>query len=283
MNPASTTPFVSELWIYPVKSLRGISLQQARLTSQGLEHDRRWMVVRDHGRFVTQRDLSTLALIATHLEAEGVSLSRNGYGSVLLPFAESAGARINSMVWNDAVETTDLGDEIARWLSAATESRFPLRIVRMAEGFGRQHHKPERFGRENATQFADASPYLVASQDSLDALNAELVARGHAPVPMNRFRANIVVRGLPAFSERGIEVLANDRYALGLRDACERCVVPTIDQDTAVRDPAKEPFKTLTDINPMPHAKAPAFAENSVLLRGTGEVIRVGDVLKARG
>jgi uncharacterized protein YcbX len=274
---------VSELWIYPVKSLRGISLQQARLTSQGLEHDRRWMVVRDNGRFVTQRDLSTLALVATQLEADGVRLSRPGFGHILLPFATGTGASISSKVWNDAVETTDLGDEIADWLTRSTESRAPLRVVRMAEGFGRQHHKPERFGRENATQFADASPYLVASQDSLDALNAELVARGHAPVPMNRFRANIVVKGLPAFSERRIEVLANDRIALGLRDACERCVVPTIDQDTAIRDPAKEPFKTLTDINPMPHAKAPAFAENSVLLLGAGQVIRVGDVLEAQG
>jgi len=273
---------VSELVIYPVKSLRGISLQQAELTTEGLQHDRRWMVVRDNGRFVTQRDLSTLALIATHLEAEGVRLSRGDYGSVLLPFAESAGARINSMVWNDAVETTDLGDEIAHWLTAATGSRYPLRVVRMAADFRRQHNKPDRFGRENATQFADASPYLVANQGSLEALNAELLARGHAAVPMNRFRANVVVTGLPAFSERGTEVLGNDRYAFGLRDACERCVVPTIDQDTAIRDPAKEPFKTLTDINPMPHAKAPAFAENSVLLSGAGQVIRVGDVLEAR-
>ncbi len=270
---------VSELVIYPVKSLRGISLQQALLTTQGLQHDRRWMVVRDNGRFVTQRDLSHLALIATQMLNDGVLLSRNGYGNILLPFKADEGTSINSKVWSDVVETTDLGDDIANWLTQAAESRHPLRIVRMASGFQRQHKDADRFGEENATQFADASPYLLANQDSLDALNLELQARGHAAVPMNRFRANVVVAGLPAFSERATGVLANEQYAFGLRDACERCVVPTIDQDTAIRDPFKEPFKTLTDINPMPGKRTPAFAENSVLLRGAGQIIRVGDPL----
>lgn len=275
MKPVS----VSEVVIYPVKSLRGINLQQALLTSQGLEHDRRWMVVRDNGRFVTQRDLSALALIATQMENDGVRLSREGYGSILLLFAAAAGESITSKVWNDTVDTTDLGDDVSRWLTGATESRYTLRVVRMATGFQRQHSAVDRFGKENATQFADASPYLLANQDSLDALNLELRARGHEAVPINRFRANIVVTGLPAFSERATEVLANEHYAFELRDACERCVVPTIDQDTAIRNPAKEPFNTLTDINPMPGKRAPAFAENSVLLRGAGQIIRVGDVL----
>jgi uncharacterized protein YcbX len=86
---------------------------------------------------------------------------------------------------------------------------------------------------------------------------------------------------LPAFSERATEALGNKHYAFGLRDACERCVVTTIDQATGIRDPLKEPFKTLTDINPMPGKRAPAFAENSVLLRGAGHLIQVGDVLQA--
>ena len=271
---------VSELNIYPVKALRGISLQQCLLTGEGLQHDRRWMVVRDNGRFVTQRDLATLALIETRLEAHGVVLSREGFGSTLLAFDRPEGKAIASKVWNDAVETSDEGDEVAAWLTLATDSKRPLRVVRMATGFRRQHHKLERFGDDHATQFADASPYLVANQDSLHALNTELQTRGHRPIPMNRFRANIVVQGLPPFAERNTETLSGENYALALREACERCVVTTIDQVTSIRDPQQEPSKTLTDINPMPGKRAPAFAENSVLLRGAGQFIRAGDALQ---
>jgi len=91
-----------------------------------------------------------------------------------------------------------------------------------------------------------------------------------------------VVKGLPAFTERNIDTLFSDNYAFGLRDACERCVVTTIDQQTAIKDPQKEPFKTLSDINPMPGKRTPAFAENSVLDFGAGQIIRVGDVLHLR-
>lgn len=271
---------VSELFIYPVKSLRGISLQRALLTTQGLRHDRRFMVVRDDGRFVTQRDWPGLALIETALDDDGVVLSRKGFGEHKLFFEAPPGQTGSSKVWNDHVQTSDEGDAAAAWLSTATACKYPLRLVRMAAAFTRQHNDADRFGKENATQFADASPYLLANQDSLDALNAELQARGHAAVPMNRFRANIVVAGLPAFSERDTASLGNDHYAFGLRDACERCVVPTIDQATAIKDPQHEPFKTLTDINPMPGKRAPAFAENSVLLRGAGQFIQIGDELE---
>lgn len=275
-----STITITELNIYPVKSLRGISLQQSRLSTQGLEHDRRWMVVRDNGRFVTQRDLAQLALIDTRLDAQGVILARSGFGSILLPFDKLAGTAISSKVWSDAVETTDEGDEVAAWLTAATESNKPLRIVRMAAGFERSHSDADRFGKENATLFADGSPYLLANQSSLTALNTELQHRGHQAVPMNRFRPNIVVQGLLAFAERATEVLTNESYAFSLRDACERCVVPTIDQDTAIRNPRHEPFKTLTDINPMPGKRTPAFAENSVLINGAGQLICVGDRLQ---
>jgi len=272
---------VTELTIYPVKSLRGISLRQSLLTSEGLQHDRRWMVVRDDGRFVTQRDWPALALIETAMEEDGVMLSRAGQGSHKLLFNAAPGPLVSSKVWNDKVETSDEGDAAAAWLSAASASKYALRVVRMAPGFTRSHTNPDRHGKANATKFADASPYLLANQDSLDALNAELQIRGHRPVPMNRFRANIVIQGLPAFSERHTETLSGENYAFGLRDPCERCVVPTIDQDTAIKDPHEEPFRTLTDINPMPGKRAPAFGENSVLARGAGHSIRVGDVLRS--
>lgn len=271
---------VSALCIYPVKSLRGISMQECRLTTQGLEHDRRWMVVRENGRFVTQRDNAVVALIETSLESDGVVLSRRGFGSHKLLFKQSAGEKISSKVWNDPVETSDEGDQASTWITAATESKSILRVVRMAEGFRRQHSAADRFGVENHTQFADGSPYLVANESSLDALNEELKSRGHAAVPMNRFRPNIVVKGLDAFTEREIQTLSNSHYELELRDPCERCVVPTIDQETGKKNPQHEPFRTLAEINPMPGKKTPAFAENATLSRGAGQLISIGDTLQ---
>src|SRR5690606_35944639 len=106
----------------------------------------------------TQRDWPALALIKTRLEPDGVLLERAGYGSFKLLFERSPGELIRSKVWDDTVETTDEGAEASAWLTAATASPYPLRIVRMADGFERQHRDADRFGKENATVFADASP-----------------------------------------------------------------------------------------------------------------------------
>jgi uncharacterized protein YcbX len=238
------------------------------------------MVVRENGRFVTQRDNALLALVETSMEPDGVLLSRKGFGSHKLLFNRPAGERISSKVWNDPVETSDEGEEASAWITAATESKPLLRSVRMAEDFRRQHSAADRFGTENHTRFADASPYLVANESSLDALNRELKLRGHEEVPMNRFRPNIVVKGLDAFSEREIQTLSNSHYALELRDPCERCVVPTIDQETGIKNPHHEPFKTLAEINPMPGKKTPAFAENAILSHGAGQLVSIGDTLQ---
>lgn len=271
------TALLTALYVYPVKSMRGIPSDEAVLTGAGLRHDRRWMVVRADGRFVTQRNEPRLALVKTRLEPGGVVLSLDGHGSIALPFASDGGAAVETQVWKDSIEAVDEGDTVADWLTAALGSRQPLRIVRMAPGFRRRLKRPERFGAETTTQFADAAPYLVANEGSLDALNGELQARGHAPVPMDRFRPNIVLRGPEPFSEHRMATLAGDGWRLKLVDPCERCVVTTIDQATAERDPAREPYLTLRRVNPVPGAEpAPAFAQNATLETGEGAAIRVG-------
>lgn len=272
---------VTALTLYPVKSMRGIGVSEAVLTPRGLRHDRRWMLLNAHDRFVTQRDLPRLALVQQALDDSGVSLSLPGHGSLHVPFDDSAqGERIRTAVWGDACEVIDVGGDSSRWLSAALGSDIALRLVRMAPDWQRPQRHPDLMGEETRSLFADGAPYLVASEDSLAALNSELDARGIAPVPINRFRPNIVLRGLAPFLEQQAALLENERYALRLCYPCERCVVTTIDQATGVPDPAREPFNTLRDINPMPdRPRAPAFAQNSALARGAGAVIRVGDEL----
>jgi len=269
---------ITGLSIYPIKSMKGIALEHAVLTPHGLENDRRFMVVRANGRFVTQRDLPRMALVHTRLDGGGVVLSLNGHGSVTVPHDSTGGERINTKVWGDECETVDQGEDISRWLCGALKSRDTLRLVRMAPGFVRPQGQAENLGKETSTHFADAAPFLVASETSLDALNRELEARGHSPVPMNRFRPNIVVRGLAPFAEHEVAELRSRDYCLEFCHPCERCVVTTIDQVTAEKDPGWQPFKTLREINPVPgEKKAPAFAHNAKLKEGGGQTIALGD------
>ena len=274
------TAEISGLTIYPVKSMRGIVLERAELTRHGLDYDRRFMVVRANSRFVTQRDLPRLALVHTSLDEEGVVLSMDGHSSVTVPFTAVDGERIHTKVWGDECETVDQGEDISRWLSSALKSNDTLRLVRMAPGFVRPQSKPEKLGEVTTTHFADAAPFLVANESSLEVLNRELETRGHSPVPMNRFRPNIVVRGLAPFAEHEITELSSKNYCLGLCYPCERCVVTTIDQATGIKNPERQPFKTLGEINPMPGTKrAPAFAQNAILVKGDGQTVALGDRL----
>lgn len=273
-------PLVTALYVYPVKSMKGIALSSAVLTSKGLQHDRSWMVVAPDGRFVTQRNEPRLGLVHTRLEAQGVVLELDGHGSVTLPYEAVAGDGISTQVWGDACETVDQGPAVSEWLTRAIGSPVTLRVVRMAPGFTRPQTQPERYGQETATNFADSAPFLLASEDSLDELNSALAAQGRRPVPMNRFRPNIVVRGLEPFAEHRLSGVTGSDWRLKLADPCERCLVTTINQETALRDSSREPYLTLRRINPAPGPKpTPAFGQNALLDKGEGQAIGVGDLL----
>jgi uncharacterized protein YcbX len=275
------TAEISGLTIYPVKSMKGIALDSAELTPHGLGNDRRFMVVRANGRFVTQRDLSRLALVHTSLVDVGVVLSMEGHGSVTVPFVAADGEHIHTKVWGDKCETVDQGEDISRWLTSALESSVTLRLVRMAPGFIRPQSRAEDLGEMTTTHFADAAPFLVANESSLEVLNQALDKRGHSPVPMNRFRPNIVVRGLAPFAEHEIAELSSENYRLKLCHPCERCVVTTIDQATGIQNPDRQPFGTLGDINPMPGTeRSPAFAQNAILKEGNGQTVALGDITR---
>lgn len=276
MNAPSAV--VSALTVYPVKGMRGIELESARLTPTGLARDRAFMVVRGDGRFVTQRDCPRLALIGTALDGDGVTLSRHGYGAIRVPFDREDGDRVQTQVWKDPCEAVDQGAAVSRWLSEALESPDALRLVAMAPGFRRPQGKADLLGAGTHTLFADAAPFLVASEESLEALNSELLTRGFDAVPMDRFRPNIVVRGLPAFAEHRAGLWLGKGWSLRLCHPCERCIVTTIDQDTALRHPQREPYRTLAEINPVPGSdSAPAFGQNAVLADNVETEIAVGD------
>ncbi len=273
---------ISGLFIHPVKSLKGIALDQAELTGQGLAYDRHWMLVNSQGGFLSQRQLPAMALVHTRLTNACLILSRAGMADLVLPLDYAGpGTELTVRVWRDECLALDEGDSAARWLQAAIGWDKPIRLVRMAPTFTRPQSKPELLGKSTSTFFADAAPYLIANQSSLDALNDVLEKKALAPVPINRFRPNILLTGLDAFSEHQTKTLNHSGYQLRFCYPCERCIMTTIDQDTATTHPAMEPFKTLAELNPMPDSpRKPAFAENGILIRGSGQWIRVGDRLE---
>ena len=275
---------VTGLRIYPVKSMKGIACQQAKLTPEGLLHDRRFMVIRSNGRFVTQRDMPRMSLVSVELEDCGISLSMGEASRITVPFDCVDGQRFTTKVWGDTCETVDQGESISRWLTESLESSDTLRLVAMAPGYTRPQGKSDVLGAQTHTLFADAAPFLIANEASLQALNNELLARSLDAVPMNRFRPNIIVRGPGAFEEHHTGALFGNDLSFHFHHPCQRCIVTTIDQDTARRHPQREPFNTLCEINPMPGSdRQPAFGHNVSLARGEGSTISVGDILTIQG
>ena len=288
---------VTDLFIYPVKSLRGIRLERAQLDIRGLEDDRRWMIIDDKNKFVTQRRLPTLALIQTQLTDSHLILkSAHGECAIAREYA-GKGAPFSAVIWSEEVQVLDEGDAVSAWLSEALDEKNSgeqhvvgqkkWRLVRLANQ-PRSMSKPQYLGEQTHTVFADMAPLLIANQASLDALNVTLAAKGETPVPMNRFRPNIVITGLAAFAEHKLAGLMGQGYNIRFGYPCERCVIPSIDQMTAEKHPTMEPYITLRNINSMPaygkgesakpaNPKAAAFGENAYLARAQSSLVLVGD------
>ena len=220
---------LSGISIYPVKSCGGIALASTRLDAFGPEGDRRWMLVDGAGQFVTQRNLARLALLETALEADQLVLSLEDRRlPVPVPAPEAPRRRVT--VWGDTLEALDAGDAAADWLFETLG--LPCRLVYMPDDARRQV-EPLYARRGETVSFADGFPLLLISQASLDDLNARL----DRPVPMNRFRPNLVVTGCEAFDEDRWQRLRIGSLEFDVAKPCSRCVMPSIDQATGQRDP----------------------------------------------
>jgi uncharacterized protein YcbX len=226
---------VSALFVYPVKSCRGIPLERAAIDDCGLRHDRRWLVVDADGAFLTQRTHPRLTLVETGIEREALVLSSAGRGSVSVPLS-GGGQRRRVRIWKDEVEAIPADADASRWLGSLLDAdvslvRMPADVVRpVSPAYGRPG---------DSVSFADALPLLVATEASLGDLNARLAR----PLPMDRFRPNIVVRGGDPWTE---DVWRRVRVAdvpVRLVKGCDRCVVTTTDQRTGER--GVEPLRTL--------------------------------------
>jgi uncharacterized protein len=274
-------PVIRALFVYPVKSCGAIALDEALLEAEGLKWDRHWMVVDEAGQFVSQREYAVMARIVPTFIEGGVQLSMSGMTStLLLSYAPRGEARrVSATVWDDTFEALDEGDEAAQWFSQAVG--VPLRLVRFAPDVTRLSSKKWTNGAEVPTQFADGFPILVTSEASLADLNARLAQKGASPVPMSRFRPNIVVDGEGAFDEDFIETLSIDDDDVVLRFAkpCARCPITTIDQQTGMHDAQwpTEPLDTMMGFRADPRVGGGlTFGQNAMVVAGAGKRVAVG-------
>ncbi|MBE7211094.1 MAG: MOSC domain-containing protein [Gluconacetobacter diazotrophicus] len=267
---------VAGLRIYPVKGLRGIPVEEARVGRLGLDGDRRWMVVTPDGRFVTQRQNGRMALVdALPAPDGGLRLRLDGEEqAVERPGAD--GERMAVTVWGSTVAAVAAGAEADRWLSAALEQ--PCRLVFMADERARKVEAGYDAGDDHVS-FADGFPLLATGTGSLAALNAALAANGGTAVPMDRFRPNLVMEGVPAWHEDGWGGMRAGTTRFRVAKPCSRCVVVTRDQRTGTVPHPGEPLRTLGRLN---RTAAGIMFGINLIPDGEG-VIRVGDVVVPEG
>jgi uncharacterized protein YcbX len=244
MSVSQVSPTLTGLFIYPVKSLGGISLPAAELTPQGLRHDRRWLIVDANNRFLTQREHAEMALLAVEAAYNGFLLRHRQRPDLLplyIPFEATPEKTLFVTIWDDMVFAWRGAKEADTWLSEALGRE--CKLVYMSDMVRREVEpdKPELNPAGTVVSFADGYPYLLASEESLAKLNEQLAE----PVPMDRFRPNFVVSGVEPDAEMAWTDFRIGDYSFRSVRGCGRCPVTTIDQATAQKNPAGEPLRTL--------------------------------------
>jgi uncharacterized protein len=258
---------VQDLFVYPMKSARGIAQPAARLGATGFEWDRQWMAVDARGTFVSQRTHPKLAQIEPAITGDSLTLTARELEPLRLPL-EPTGAPVSVRVWDDHCTALDQGDEAAAWVSAAAEDA--LRLVRQAPLLDRLADSSFSGPEPAPVSFVDGYPILVCNRASL----ADLNTRMPEPIPMERFRPNIVLTGLAAFEEDRIQTLQMGAIALRLVKPCTRCIVTSTDQRSGER--STNPLPVLRTFRFDRALLGVTFGENAVIMAGTGATLTRG-------
>jgi len=228
---------LASIHLYPLKSAAGLSPEEWEVDAFGLRYDRRWMVVDAGGRFVSQRTHPRLALVRPALGPETLRLEADGVPALELPLTPVRAALTTVVVWNSACAAVWLGRPAARWISEVLDADCDL--VYMPESTIREAN-PVYAPPGSRVSFVDAYPFLMISQESLDDLNHRLPS----PLPMNRFRPNLVIAGGEAFVEDRIPAFSVGELSFRVVKPCDRCVITTVDQATGQAS-GPEPVRTL--------------------------------------
>lgn len=271
---------ISRLFVYPVKSCAGVEVREAVLTETGLDLDRAWMVVDEHGEFVTQRELPRMALVKPQLKHSDVVLRAPGMLALHLSI-DTVEEPVKVRVWGEEVAAYDMGNVAAQWFTDFLGRK--LRLVRFDPEHKRLSNAEWTGGAEALNQFSDGYPLLVIGDGSLAQLNEKLAKAGHGAVGIERFRPNIVLSGLQPHDEDRVDVLriaADEEVQLRPVKPCPRCPIPNIDPATAECDPAVldtlQAYRADERVN-----GGITFGMNAIVVKGLEQVLRVGQAVSA--
>lgn len=261
---------LSEILIYPIKSLGAVSLQSAIIEKRGLQYDRRWMLVDEDNVFLSQRRCKEMTLLKVHLHENGLEVYHQNMevASVFVPFNASPLAFMKVQIWEDSCDAYTISDEINNWFSDVLGIK--CKLVYMPDDSNRQ--VDIRYAQKgDLTSFADGYPILILGQSALDNLNMKLAEA----IEVNRFRPNIVFTGGQPNEEDDWKVFTiGDAVFLGVKP-CARCVMTTINQETA--EQGDEPLKTLATYRKK--GNKILFGQN-VIAQSIEKQIQVGDVIE---
>ncbi|GAB3931596.1 MOSC domain-containing protein [Mucilaginibacter myungsuensis] len=257
---------ISSLFIYPIKSLGGISLTSSQITSRGLLYDRRWMLINDDNKFISQREYPQMALCKTELVPDGIKVVFKHNDDILIPFDAPAIGRAEVTIWDDTCTADIVCLEAAEWFSKVLGVN--CRLVYMPED-SRRPVDPEYAPDDKINSFSDGYPCLLIGEASL----TDLSERCGEIILMDRFRPNIVFTGGAPYAEDEMahfKINNIDFYGVKI---CARCPIPGIDQETAAR--TKEPLKTLARYRKKNNK---IYMGQNLIHTGEG-TLNIGDVL----
>jgi uncharacterized protein YcbX len=264
---------LSEIWVYPVKSLGGIQLQESKVTDRGLELDRRWLLVDDNGLFLSQREHPELALFKPEIVGEFLRIThRTHLESIEMPLRPvflDEETKIKVTVWDDTIDAFEVSQTATDWFTK--QLRFSVRLVYMPQESERKLDPDYAITGAEINSFSDAYPFLIIGQSSLDDLNGRLEVK----IPMNRFRPNFVFTNGEAFEEdTWREFSIGNVSFIGVKP-CSRCVMTTVDQEKGIIS-GKDPLKTLAKYRNF--GNKVLFGQNVIGL-GLGSV-EIGDTVR---
>jgi uncharacterized protein len=273
MTNVATRVNVVGLFVYPVKSTRGIARSRVTVAETGFEWDRQWMVTDLEGRFLTQRSHPQMARIVPKVTARALTLQAPGLPTLRVPLGSrregaASGERATVRIWKDVCTAVDQGQEANLWLSQAIGQ--PVRLVRVPPDMGRTANPAFAGPTAAPINFPDGYPVLVCNVASLDELNRRLPK----PIPMERFRPSVVIEGVPAWAEDRIGTLTVGRLTLRLVKPCTRCAIPSLDHLTGER--STDPTPVLKELRYSKVLRGVMFGENATILAGVGAEVRRG-------
>ena len=264
---------LSEINIYPIKSLKGIPLEEAKIERRGLEFDRRWMLIDEQNKFFTQREFPKMATLEVRIGENGLQVSDKG-NKLEIPFSPGGDETARVKVWSSKCTAKVYENSINEWFGDVLRTK--CKLVLMPEETERKVNYFYAVHRDDHVSFADGYPFLLIGENSLADLNSRLAD----DLPMNRFRPNFVVKDAEPFAEDGWKKIKIGAGVFHVVKPCARCVITTIDQATGEKDD-KEPLKTLSSFRiPKRSVKNKILFGQNLIVENAGDILRVGDEIE---